>query len=237
MKPKQFEWDDDKVKEAFQEWITGHAGPFASAMDKIKDKYQQPVYPEGIVSFKAPKGEIFKRALASNEDYQEWVSTRLYFGNTIHTIRNSKGEEFSIGDTFKTNFKEPDSIQTLGVIERFIVDLDILRLFGRNQWFRVEDVIKPTQPIFTTEDRKQVEDDEIVWIIDCLSYTLNKCLDGHKNWSKEGSKVFFSKSNAETWIEKNKPKFSEQQILDICKTGGNNHHIQFHVLKQKLGIT
>ncbi len=95
----------------------------ATKIDSVDEPKQQPKYPEGIVSFRDLLGKI--HTYNGFMKYQDWCSSFLnpYGGvNTlspkIHSVKNSKGEVFTVGDEFecKPIFKDTRKIDSFSIV-------------------------------------------------------------------------------------------------------------------------
>jgi hypothetical protein len=97
-------------------------------------------------------------------------------------------------------------------------------LFSPSHWPEYFELVK--EPLFVSEDGVEIYEDSDVVGVSIQYYNIEEEFNIQDRGvdivklRKEGavSKYFSTREAAEKWIKKNKPKFSEQQILDtICK--------------------
>ena len=88
------------------------------------EKPQPNKYPEGILSFKDGNA-IFKRVFSNPVTYNQWVEAYMRLNIPIYSVKNSKGEVFTVGDWFSSPFvrgdKKIESIKIFGSVEPVIL--------------------------------------------------------------------------------------------------------------------
>lgn len=237
----KFEWNDKLIKD-FATFVLAtdritDSTNVGTCLEIFKNSHYQPKYPEGIVKFKAIKAALADTFYTLHkEGYQTWATRLIEQGQEIYTVKNSKGEEFSIGDELITT-NTGEKINFYGTVASFYIEAGMiianLSLHGKQE-FSINNLTKhKKQPLFTTEDGFGI------FMGDYISFVITSVhpwMILHEKVTSEVSagawKRFKERSNAETWVEKNKPKYSEQQILDALEHARTN----IGAFKRKLGI-
>lgn len=138
---------------------------------------------------------------------------------------------------FKLIKTYPNSLKLGTIVEEDMYGQFVTQKSEELHIFQSEDVIKYPEfweeikeLLFTTEDGKEIyerdkyytvffkeandKSDPPRWKI-LGSFSAEKLM-GSDKWSDE-CKYFFSKDSAENWLEKNKPQYSQKQVVNILR--------------------
>jgi|SRR5690606_33141998 len=126
---------------------------------------------------------------------------------TIHSVRRSDGEVFEI-----------DTVTDCGTIKRFTIVKNTMRVECESHDTCCDvDISRLTKltPLFTTEDRVDIFKGDRTVPVNKLSFKIWNAAETYISPSTSGNWIYFStREAAEAWVRKNKPKFSEQQLID-----------------------
>lgn len=141
----------------------------------------------------------------------------------IYQVATSPTEIWTVGDKVKCKNPESHLHKTQEIIGFFLNGLTpddtrnicVKTNLTNKNGLNLNNIEKASEPLFVTEDGKEIfEWNEFYYIGDDGNLRLTKCLyKGDGNFSKY--KTFSTKEAAEKYIKKNKPRFSEQQLLDL----------------------
>lgn len=156
---------------------------------------------------------------------QKWFIDQNHINTVIHSVkRKSDNEAFCIGD--KTDE---------GTIKSFYIEDNIL-------WVRTEEKggavslndiqkVKERVPLFTTEDGKDIFEDDTYWTMDASDFNFwysgaaAECYDSGKD---KGVKYFSTEDKAKEYIKWNKELFSLAQIMAVSEyVVGNGRMYKF----------
>lgn len=209
-------FSQEKLNKAFKE-TEDFFSKEREGMDELKNKMFPP-YADQIVAFLSKHRAVI---VSRNEDgtfgkQQQYKITDL-LGNQeleIYTVRNSKGEEFSIGDEtiqgeiLRFSFRYSEIDNGLCAITK---DLNVL----------IDYLQKKRTPIITVEGKELFEGDEVWYLFQPLigeqipaKQSVIKGLTSNGNGN-----YFLTKESADQWIRDNKKSISYQELKDYCLHG------------------
>src|SRR3990167_4452550 len=179
-----------------------------------KKVVELPKYPEGILEF-INFGNIVRIGL--DQPYQSWCKENLKSNNSIHKVKNSKGEVFTVGDeTTNGEIKIFDTERNCNYIvaecwysKRYVDSI-------RRLYVKIDDLQNPKQPILKSEDGFCLFDcDKMCYLTPALEYRETIIKSNEPLCSD--FKYFKHKANAEKYIEENKKQFSVKDIDNARK--------------------
>lgn len=222
----------------------------------IQSKEKQ--YPEGIYEIIAGNGRIYTADTQLKGKYCTANGTAPFYSAKdllnhneyykIHSVKNSKGEVFAVGDKCYYLISDCNQGEPFK-ITKFEVLRGILYAFNDNSCSSpacvIDSLIKVVEKpiIFTTEDGVSIYENNEVTIVNTQSFSSHTYTT--TSYSRKVPHIlnFSTKEKAEQYIKENKPKFSEKQVKDALKSTNFNHmpkyspHIDWvDYFYKKLGI-
>lgn len=170
-----------------------------------------------ILSFQHKTENIFE--VVYNNNY----SNKTFENYNIYSIKRlSDGEVFTIGDKCKWN---GNGCSDTGIITKFEIKNDGLYASNSRCNFHIK-WVKRLKSLFTTEDRVDLFDNDSYWwtcskaFAECPPYTVSeeckaRIHEENEDWG-DGVKIFSTKEAAEKYIEENKPKYSEIDMITFA---------------------
>lgn len=120
----------------------------------------------------------------------------------IHSVKRNDGEIFTIGDNVKSpTCSVPNSIISIQIIN------DKIRIYPRNSFYHLKDIVKLKQKLFTTEDGVDIFEGDISFGVNS-SFKLSEVKHINKLYVYSGVKEFSTKEAAEEYMLMNKPCLS-----------------------------
>jgi hypothetical protein len=163
----------------------------------------------------------------------EGIFNPEYYTNSglwkIHSVKRlSDGEVFTVGDKCEggiiKGFKQVNNNCPLSAV----YDKD---------WFShdyVTTLKKPKTPLFTTEDGVEVFEGDRCWYVNFLLILCGGNPIGMVGTKHNKFKWFSTKEAAEKYIEENKPKYSEKDMLDFADKYKNKIIFQHYQIEKFL---
>jgi len=162
-------------------------------------------------------GTILKNRF-SDEDLNDFTYSEYW---NIHSVKRlSDGEIFTIGDKVTLD----DTEQFIGNISKFEIYKDNINVFYAGFDY-ITDITKVKTPLFITEDGMHIFGKYTLFSVGVTSkvnsldyYKINEVTHlGLSIPNLIDFKWFNLKENAEKYIEQNKPKYSQKQIVNILR--------------------
>lgn len=199
-------------------------------IDSVDEPKQQPKYPKGIISFEHGVGGTSSLSgTPTDEYYQDWC--HYFLGCTpkykIHSVKNSKGEMFTVGD-------EVEYIQKNDYYEKFNVGqfkidngkfiMAATESNPRTAW-NVEFLTKvePKKPLFKTEDGFDVLEGDDYFAVRISDFNISEYNATYAKYIIDGDYYirFKHKSNAEKYVAENQKSISYKNLIDFSLEQGH----------------
>lgn len=191
------------------------------------------IYPQGILSVSTGVAiPVIYPVTGSTDRYYQDVLTDL-FGNgcKIHSVKNSCSEVLTIGDH-----------TTAGIIHTFKVWKEEI-LVGASEILQFQQVpnindVHPKKKVFRTEDGYELKDREPHFMVCVPDYEIQSVMHDQGELESRGippwMHCFKHKSNAETFIDHNKPLYSKGELMVAMGKAGLVGHKFLDILQKKV---
>lgn len=230
---KEFEWNNelfDGFIKYYKRLSEDEPIDIDVVIHSFKRKHSAQEYPTGINSFSDNCSrnrfyQVFELSTSCPDDYQLWVSYNIK--RPIHSVTNIHQEVLTVGD--QTNYGKIDGFE--------IKDGALMARYLPYSGTYIDiDEVHPAKTVFKTEDGYDIN-------FPCELYYVLKSGEGDVGCSAITDErhlkcdhylYFKNESAANAYINKNKPRFSEKQLLDASDYDRNDKYLL--IAKEKLGL-
>lgn len=224
-------------------WVEGRLARLESAIERYL--YQGKQVPEQWYEEQVKHVKWLDSYRQKKEQLKpkEWEIVNSYAGegkDTIVSVRRlSDNEVFSVSDTIQTDNGKIDNITSFQITDGGAMFVDFHT--GCRLLSKIKHEPPKKQPLFTTEDGKEIFEGDKYWCVGNFIYWFAGAASKiAKSGTTEGRHYFSTEEAAKEYVLLDKPMLSVNDVVEELKDFGGNNFLHgdasylIHRLKQKI---